>query len=425
MAIIEEGKCRITKLSNKGLGIGKTKFGAVELPYTLPNELVSFDRHKYRSSSNCILKEIIEPSSNRTSPSCKYFGACGGCLLQHLDNNTYESFKQNLLSSALLEEGIKTTIQNLIIIPPSTRRRVNLELVKKDEKVFLGLHRFHSHQIISIDNCHVLSNALSNLLVPLKELFLQILPTQFKAELFLTQAENGIALTITCKTKFLLNYNHRKTLEQFALVYNLIQISIDADQTYQTLYELAKPYVLFDGIKVEIDSKCFLQASNISDQILSELIINYLYPHSSDLKIIDLFCGRGTYTLPLSRLFAVTGVEFDRESLDALNAACKSIDRQINLEQQNLFDNPFKTLDLDEYNYCVINPPRAGAKAQIFELSKSKVNKIVYVSCNPKTFVKDARILIDAGYDLIEITPVDQFYWNPHLEIVAYFQRKN
>jgi 23S rRNA (uracil1939-C5)-methyltransferase len=180
---------------------------------------------------------------------------------------------------------------------------------------------------------------------------------------------------------------------------------------------------LFDEVKVDIDAHCFLQSSFESDRILQEFITKHALDFGADLKAIDLFCGRGTYTLPLSRYGKVDGFESDPKALEALSKAAKAASRDIELTKQDLFNNPVQTELLSKYNFAVINPPRAGAKEQVIELSQSSIKTIIYISCNPETFAQDAQILIKNNYQLTEVTAFDQFYWSPHLEVIGIFKK--
>ena len=457
MSIIEEGKCRIEFLNHQGLGVGVTDLGEVTLPYTIIGELVTFERHTYRGKLNCILKEIIEPSPERQIPICKYFTSCGGCLLQHLPIIYYNNFKYNLAFNALSSQNIKTIINPIITVPPSNRRRANLEVIKKNDQIFLGFHRFRSHQIININECPALLPQLSNLIIPLKEVFNQILEHKQKAQIFLTDCKNGIDITITIQEQRHLKSEQRKILLEFAKEYKLTRLLFRYQKSLDIIQQIAIPYVVFGNIAVEIDAYSFIQSSSLSDQILQNLILKYLSVDTKDhhceyseaiaedkdsvtkdlskayaprnddplnsLSIVDLFCGRGTYTLPLSNYFKVDGFETDKTSIKALEHAIINSNHQIKLERRDLFTLPLTRLELNKYNYCIINPPRAGAQAQSMELVNSNIDRIIYVSCNPESFALDAKILTDNSYILIEVTLLDQFYWSPHIELIGFFKR--
>ncbi|MDF2965142.1 MAG: putative rRNA (Uracil-5-)-methyltransferase [Rickettsiaceae bacterium] len=425
MALIEQTKCRIEYINNQGLAISRTKLGEVRLPYCLPGELVEFERHRYRRAENFILKAIIEPSEERTTPACKYFGACGGCSLQHLNENYYKKFKSNLIYEALMRAGIDTKINSIIIIPPGERRRANFEAIKKNDQIYLGFKRFQSHQIINIDQCPILSPAISNIIPILKEFLFRILSPQQKAEIYLTQASNGIDILIKSKNEIFLNEDSKFLLSQLTKYDNIIRIITRYNEKNNFLLALEKPFIVFDGVRVEVDAECFLQASALSDKVLSELVIQYLPKADNNLKVLDLFCGRGTFTIPLSKYAKVDGFESDKQALKALNKVISESGRDIKLEERDLFNNPVSEKQLSKYDHCIINPPRAGAKAQCEHLGKSQIKQIIYVSCNPETFARDAKILLKGGYKLTEVTPVDQFYWSSHLEVVGVFSKPN
>lgn len=423
MSIVEQGKCKIETISNEGIGIGRTELGSVELPYTLPGEVVEFERHRYRRKSSWWLKNIAEPSIARITPSCKYFGACGGCLLQHLNKENYDQFKYNLINAPLQLANIQTNISPIMTIPPGQRRRINLQVLKKEDKIYLGFHRFRSHQIINIDSCPVILPELSKLLEPLKIILLQLLQQQRKAEVFLSYVSNGIALIVATRELLIIEEQVKALIANFANEYGIIKVVLRYRKIVNLLYEAAEPYILFDDVAVAIEADSFIQSSFLSDQILTDLVLKYAETSKANNNAIDLFCGRGTYTLPLSRQFAVDGFELDSKAIAALEKAALQANRPIKVASRNLLTTPVSKLELEKYSLAVINPPRTGSKLQCIELAASSIGKIIYISCNPTTFAEDAKLLCQGGYQLKEITPVDQFYWSPHLEVVGLFER--
>lgn len=411
MALIEEGKCQIDFLNKYGLGCGKSGLGVVEVPYTLPGEIISFERHKYRNQSNCLLKTIEKQSSGRITPECEYFGRCGGCVLQHMDIETYNNFKYNLIKNALPNEVL---VKPIITINKGSRRRINLKAFKRDERLLLGFYRFHSHQIIDINSCPVAMKSLSDILVPLKETLTLILKNRQKAEIFLTHASNGIDMLL--EVNDIIEPEFEQKLKDFAIKNGIIRLQISLPKKSMIIYESESPYIILGDKKVAIDAKCFIQASFSSDRILAELVEQYLPKEKGEL--VDLFCGRGTFSLPLSKRFSVYGFDSDTPSLEALEKVSKG---EIFLQERDLFTNPLNTDELRPYRFAVINPPRAGALVQVKELSNSSCTRIIYVSCNHETFARDAKILERGGYKLLEATPVDQFYWSSHVEVVGVF----
>lgn len=416
MALIEKAKCKIDQITSQGLGSGKTDMGLVELPYLLPGDEVEFERHAYRSKSNCLYLSHKEGSYKRAKPDCEYFGICGGCLLQHFTQEDYDKLKLDMVRKPLDELGIEGfKLNNTITIPAGNRRRANIEAIKRGDDLYFGFHKYKSHRIQNIDHCIAMEQALSKVLKPLRDTIYNILDHREKAQLFLTQADNGIDIFLEIQNKKELEQNKRKLLEEFAKANGIIRLTFRYRKILDVIYEEQMPYIEFDKIRIEIDAYCFLQASKESDKILRDFVLQY----ATGSKVVDLFCGRGTYTLPLSKNHSVHGYESDKNALTALGRAIEDTDRDITLHRRDLFSSPLQKSELEEFDYYVINPPRAGAEEQIKELSKLKKATICYISCNPETFARDAKILMDSGFVLKEVTPVDQFYWASHMELVA------
>lgn len=423
MALVETGKVKINVLNAKGLGTAiSPQKRKIALAYTLPGDVVEFEHHQYRNKKNSIVTTYHTFSEERTQAECKYFTQCGGCLLQHLPPDSYQKLKQNILIEALNKYDINSKINPLITIGKGKRRRANFEYIKFAEKSVLGFHKYHFNQIVNLDSCLSVRTEISEIIPQLKELLDQITEIKQKANVYITLASNGIDLLIRLHKDCEYTKHHHKLADKFCNKFNICRFKISYKK--KVLYEqkLQVPYILYDNIAVEINSDCFLQATFESDKILKDLVINYLKPTKKD-RLIDLFCGRGTFTIPLSQYSPITGLECEKSSIDALQKA--AIENRLSLQayQRDLFTAPISKSELNKYNKVVINPPRAGALTQCEELADSKIKNICYISCNPETFARDADILLKSGYNLEEITPVDQFFWNPHLEVVALFTK--
>ena len=423
MALVEQAICKIERINFQGLGEGETEQGRVLLPYVLPGDVAEFERHAYRGKSETILKNIVEKNAPRKEAVCQYFGACGGCLLQHFSDDDYSKFKIGMLEDALKGNNLDTTILPLITVPFGQRRRANMNAVKKNDQIYLGFHRFHSHQIINLDHCPSLLPELSAVIAPLKKALEVVMEDKEKLVLFITKAASGIDISLEIHNRTFLEEHKRKVLKDLALKHNIGRLIFRYRKRIDVIHGEGVPYVVFDNIEVEIDSHCFLQSSDMSDKVLGDMVVKYLTPNLEDTPILDLFCGRGTYTIPLSRHGHVDGFECDAKALKALGEAAKKNDLPITLKQRDLFSYPLTSDELTQYKKYIINPPRAGAEAQIREIIKSPIDEICYVSCSPETFARDGKILIDAGYRLVEVTPFDQFYYSPHLEVIGYFKK--
>ncbi len=216
--------------------------------------------------------------------------------------------------------------------------------------------------------------------------------------------------------------NQRALVQEFGRKYDIARFRFRFRKTIDIICAHRLPVVEFGGFDVEVDSYCFLQATTKSDKILADYVLKFFANFSAlDLKVADLFCGRGTYTIPLSAHYIVDGFESDQKALSALGDVVQTHGLNITLSHRDLFTNPLTFNELAKYNKIVINPPRSGAELQVRELSKSTVSEICYISCNPNSFTRDAKILIDAGYKLETLVPFDQFYYASHLEVIGYF----
>lgn len=424
MSIIESGECRIEKLNSNGIGVAKTKTGITEIPYVLEGEVVAFEKHEYRKQINSINLGVVNPSESRIKPPCQYYTICGGCMLQHMNQDSYIAFKYSLIFDALAKVGITTDIRTMISLPSDARRRTNMQAIKKNDQVFLGFQRFHSNQIINIDQCIILMPALSNLIGPMRLLLLSILQDKEKVQIQLNIVHNGIDILIEYQNHKELIELEQNHISQFAIENNIVRVQVSSKDITDSIFVKETPYIIFGDIAVETSTKSFLQANYYADKILQDLVLESL-DISKKASVVDLFSGIGTFTIPLSKYFDVDAYESDIDSVQKLQEASLKHSVSIDIFQRDLYSKPLNTSDLNKYKYAIINPPRLGAKKQIIELAKSDVEKIVYVSCNPMTFARDASILCSngGGYELSYITPVDQFAWNIHLEIVAIFNK--
>lgn len=395
----------------------------IELPYCLPGEIVSFDKVSRRKKNDYYFKEILKPVSVRKPAICPHFTKCGGCTLQHLEDQFYKDYKKSIVTTYFNQSGLDPYIvEDPILIPAGHRRRTNMDIRKKNNLVFLGYHQLKSFHVTNIGPCPVLDPKIEVLLEPLGALFDKVLVNFQKAKIFITLTAVGIDLSLEIQEIPTLDENQRTLLKDFAESHNLCRLMFRYRKTIDLLHKKEDPYVIIDSIPVSIDPWSFLQSSEKADEILTKWVIDAL-PEKPSL-ISDLFCGRGTFTLPLSKKGAVLGYEWDDKALEALNVANKTVaKRPITLTKKDLFTDPVLTQNLNNSDVVVIDPPRAGAENQCLELAKSKVSKVIYVSCNPETFTRDAVNLIKGGYTLKTVKLLDQFIYTPHLEVFGVFTK--
>ena len=426
MPVIERNICLITALDSRGMGITNLESsGQVKLPYTLPGENVKFEKHVYRNKESYIPVLILNKSSNRISPPCKYFTICGGCSLQHLNTLYYQQVKLNNLQKYLETSDISVhKISSSKYVGDKTRRRAVFEAIKKRDLLFLGFKKFHSNKIINIDSCLLLMRDLSDLIIPLKNVLKSILDNEEKCIILVTRVENGIDLTFKIKDNTF-NVQEIETLQRFAINNNVIRLTIIDNIKWSLIHFSQKPYVLFDNISVEVDNHCFLQVSKLSDSILATLVNDIFdkLENTKQLQIADLFCGRGTLTIPASKFGNVDGFEIENSSVKALKKTINNSLLKVIIRQRDLFVKPLEWDELNKYDVAIMNPPRSGAAAQAKLFSTSTVTTILYLSCNLVTFARDVKfILYHNRYKLKEIIPIDQFYWSHHIELLAVFE---
>ncbi len=414
MAIIKQDKCIITGINKEGCGTSFVENNIIEIPYTIPQDEILFDQHKYRSQSNYVISSIITSSADRVIPECEYFTRCGGCSLQHLSKNIYTKFKQDLVDNISKELNLTSQINEVVYVGKALRRRVIFKAINKIDNLFLGFYQLNSHKINNIDHCSAATDEISNLIPELKLFLRNILPLSAKADITVLQTYNGLILKIYGTNITDTN----KYIDILTSKHNVISIKHNDD----ILYQSEKPYILLDSVEVEIDEDIFLQPTIKSDEILLNIVMNYV-SKDRPYTIIDLFCGIGTYTMALSKNNIVVGVDNNAKALNILKSSSQKAKRGVRVENRDLCLNPLSAKELNEFEVIIINPPRAGAKNQIECITKSSSRfKIIYVSCNPQSFKVDAKILLNSGYTLQSITPIDQFHWTQHLELIALFE---
>jgi 23S rRNA (uracil1939-C5)-methyltransferase len=420
--VVTEHEARVFTLSSHGEGMLLHEDKEITLPFCLPGETVAYERVSSKRNTHYYYNGITKASAERQDAPCAHFTRCGGCLLQHMTTDTYREFKHATVVRSFVTHGLdQYVLSPTIFIDPGQRRRVNMEAVKKNDRVFLGFHRYKSHQIISLTECHTMHPDMAGLLLPLKDALDQVLENFQKASLFITRSHVGIDFHIEIQGVSELSDEKRNVLKKIAEHFDFARLQFRHRKFIDLIHFKTQPVVLFDAVPVETDAFCFLQASDAADQILTKLVRDEI-PNSTT-KILDLFCGRGTFTIPLSKIAPVDGFEFDQKSLAALQKAADENALHIRTEFRNLFDNPLDYKELNNYDVIIIDPPRAGAEAQVRNFNGIKTQKIIYISCNPETFARDAKILMETGWKLTKAIPVDQFYWSPHMEVVGIFEK--
>jgi 23S rRNA (uracil1939-C5)-methyltransferase len=359
----------------------------------------------------------IEPGPNRVTPPCKHFGACGGCQLQHVDDETYARFLQDRIASALASQGIEgTSIAAPALSAPRTRRRVALRAQRQGKRITLGHSEEKSHRIVDLAECAVMHPKLFALLRPLRTLLVQLVPDRKQGDVQMTLTDQGVDLMLSGVSVEGLEATEAVT--DFAMQHRLARLSIDEGFGAEARYEPDPVTITLGGVAVGFPAGAFLQATTEGEAALVAAVHTAL---GACQQGVDLFAGLGTFALAVPGI--VAAAEGAREAALSLKSAANRSGRSLDIAHRDLFRRPFTSSELAAFDAVILDPPRAGAREQIDQLARSQVPRIAYVSCNPSTFARDAKALIDGGYSLEHIQPVGQFRWSTHVELAARFLR--
>jgi 23S rRNA (uracil1939-C5)-methyltransferase len=348
---------------------------------------------------------------------CRHFGTCGGCAHQDKPDADYRALKRKIVVDALSHHGIDAPVDEIVEVPPATRRRATFKARREADGTLLGFHAARTHDIVDMQECLVLTPTLAALVPRLREMLSAMLKPGDDAELRLTETETGVDLGLRWRKP-----NDAPTiaaLARWAEKLNLARVSAHGE----TVVELAKPTVRLGKALVALPPETFLQPTRQGETALQAFVRVTLMGAK---RVADLFAGCGTFSFALAEQSRVHAVELDAAMLLALAAAAKNTSglKPVTTEKRNLFRRPLNESELNNYDAVCLDPPRAGALEQAAQLAKSAVARIAYVSCDAEAFARDAHILIDGGYRLTRVVPVDQFLWSSHIELAAAFERK-
>ncbi|MBI1244872.1 MAG: hypothetical protein GC202_07690 [Alphaproteobacteria bacterium] len=365
------------------------------------------------------LVEVIERARERVAPPCAHFGTCGGCAVQHLADDAYAGWKTALVKAALAARGLDVAIEPMVRIAAPTRRRAELAARRTPEGVTLGFHESASGAIVDLASCAVLVPPLVALLPALRKLLAESLRPGETCDLHVTAADNGVDLLVTGRSP---DTRRRAALADFAAANRIVRIAWrrnpgDAPEIV-ALHEA--PRIDIGGVAVVPPPGAFLQAARAAEEALAGEAMDAI---GKAKRVVDLYAGLGTFSFPLAgRVHAVEG---DAAASAAMLAAARAAGRagRITCEARDLARRPLLPEELDDYDAAIFDPPREGAGEQARHLAASTVPVVVGISCNPATFARDARTLVDGGYELKRVVPVDQFRWTGHVELVAIFAK--
>lgn len=417
----------IDRLGAKGDGIGRLDSGeTVYVPYALPGERVRVTLGGRRGEGvEGDLETILAPAADRAEPECRHFGQCGGCALQHLDAVRYRALKLARISSALVRQGITdVSINDLVASPKGARRRVTFSAEAgrspRQPSVVVGFNRRYSHALVDLHECIVTRPAIVALLPALRSLLVAILPPGGQADIAVTDASSGLDVLIEASGT--LDLAAREHLSEFASESSLARLMWRAPGGVAEPIAIRDPvFMRFGPRDVAISPAAFLQATEFGENAILQAVLGAL---PKEGRVADLFAGCGTLSFPIAAAgHAVLAVEGDEAALGALSRAVRAGGDRIVVERRDLERSPLEAAELNGFACVVFDPPRIGAKAQSRALAYSTVPVVIAVSCDPESFARDAAILIEGGYRLCCVQPIDQFLWSAHVELVALFRR--
>ncbi|SFR77300.1 class I SAM-dependent RNA methyltransferase [Sphingomonas jatrophae] len=363
-----------------------------------------------------IVDGVAVAGPHRIVPPCRHFPRCGGCQIQQVDDEAYRAFLVERVGGALASQRLSAEIRAPHLSPPNSRRRATLHAQRMGKAVLLGFREEKSHAIVDMRECHILAPALFALVAPLRQLLGQLLPSKGVASVSLTLADQGVDASIgPVRAEGLAA---AEALTDFAQAHGLARLSLDEGYGAEPRWEPAGVTVTLGGVQVPLPVGAFLQATADGE---AALVAGVREAVGDAATVADLFAGLGTFALALGG--KVLAVEGARDAALALRTAAGRVQRPVLVEHRDLFRRPLDAKELGRFDAVVLDPPRAGAKEQMPALAASGIGRIAYVSCNPATFARDARTLVDAGWRLAWVRPVGQFRWSIHVELVAAFDR--
>ena len=362
--------------------------------------------------------EII-PGPHHVDPPCRHFPRCGGCQLQHVDDAAYADYLIERISSALIAQKVPVPeIRRPHLSPPRTRRRASLRAERVGKRVVFGFNEAVSHYIVDIRECHILLRELFALVDPLRNLLGSLLEPRKTANVHLAWTDQGA--DVAMEGVAFEGLAAHEALTEFAVLHRLARLAIDEGYGSETRWEPEPVTVHIGGVAVGLPPRAFLQATEDGQAALTEAVGQAIGEADT---VADLFAGLGTFSLPAAVRARVLAVEGARDAVLALKVAANRTGRSIAVEHRDLFRRPLSEEELARFEAVILDPPRAGAKEQTPALARADVGRIAYVSCNPATFARDARSLIDGGWKLEWVKPVGQFRWSTHVELAAAFTR--
>jgi 23S rRNA (uracil1939-C5)-methyltransferase len=406
----------IDDFGHRGDGVAHGVAGPIYVPYALPGEIVEVDSWPGHPDRRKLLR-IMVPSAERIEPVCSHFGVCGGCAVQHWRTAHYRAWKRNLVVTALRDAGIGVEVDDLIDAHGEGRRRCVMHARRGTHDILeVGYAALHAHRIVPIDRCPILAPGLDGIIEAAWAIAEVLRGHNKPLDIQATATDAGIDIDVRGSGPLAPQIS--AALAGIAEEHRLARIARHGELVTQR----AEPAILIGRAKVALPPGSFLQATACGEETLAQLVL----AHADAAKsVADLFAGVGAFALRLAERARVIAADSEGGAINAVRRAAAATPglKPVEAARRDLFRQPFVVEELARLDAVVFDPPRQGAERQARELAKSRVATIVGVSCNAATFARDAKILLAGGYRLSHVTPVDQFRYAPHVEIVGKFQR--
>jgi 23S rRNA (uracil1939-C5)-methyltransferase len=402
----------IDALGHRGDGIARGPDGPLHVPFTLPGERVRVELEGDRARAI----EILEPSLERVEPVCRHFGTCGGCSLQMLSLEAARARKRGFVVAALAQQGFSLHVDDTTGFVLGGRRRAVMTATNTGGRLLLGYRARLSHNLTDVEECPVLSPEITARLPALRVLLRQLVLSKKPARVTVLATAGGLDVAITATAPP--DPSRITKLVGLAQAAGVARLSIDGDP----ILSLAEPALVFSGARVIPPPGAFVQASGEAEAAMVGLATAHF---AGSKSVADLFSGIGSFAFALAHNAAADAFDSNEAALGALSLALRRTKalKPVTATRRDLFAFPLSPQELQKYDGIVFDPPHAGARSQAAALAASKVKRVAAVSCNPATFARDARTLVDGGYTLERVVPIDQFVYSAETEVVGLFHR--
>lgn len=394
----------VDRLGHRGDGLVRVGDATLAVAKTLVGETIELQDGK--------LFQIVAASAERVPAFCPHHDTCGGCKFQHWQAKSYAEWKRNQLISALLAKGLSTNVEPMVDAHGAGRRRVSLHVRQQDGGWVAGFMEQKSHDLCALESCPVLVPALQKS-PGIAAAFGAVLGP---CDVAITAADNGLDVHVKAERSAVMR--RLAALNEIVAAHRLLRLSVNGE----VHTSLTAPVVTMGKAEVQLPVQSFLQATQQGEETLAALVINGI---GKSKNVADLFCGLGPFAFRIAESAKVLAIDSDKPSVASLQKAARDAMglKPIVTEVRDLFRVPLVPSELKAFDAVVFDPPRSGAEDQVRQLAKSTVKRVIAVACDIGNFVRDANILVQGGYRLKLVTPVDQFKWTAHLEMVGVFER--